>query len=133
MNIYLAGPMRGYPEFNYPAFHQYAAELRLNGHTVFSPAEKDIERHNGEDISKGTTGDLAEIEAKGFSLRDAIFDDLEYIIRHADAIALLPGYEASKGVAVELALSEFLNLKVIKLGEAPKSDQPMVDLERVLL
>lgn len=116
MNIYLAGPMRGYDQFNYPAFHKAAAMLRAQGHSVFSPAEKDIERHNGEDISIGTTGQLAEIEAKGFSLRDAIADDLEYIIRHADAIALLPGFEKSSGVAVELALSKFLSLEVIELA-----------------
>lgn len=115
MNIYLAGPMRGYDQFNYPAFHKAAAMLRAEGHSVFSPAEKDMERH-GEDISIGTTGQLAEIEAKGFSLRDAIADDLEYIIRHADAIALLPGFEKSSGVAVELALSKFLSLEVIELA-----------------
>lgn len=115
MNIYLAGPMRGYPEFNYPAFRAAAKRLREAGHSVFSPAEKDIERHGGEDISIGTMGQLAEIEAKGFSLRDAIADDLEYIIRHADAIALLPGFEASKGVTVELALARFLDLEVIHL------------------
>jgi Domain of unknown function (DUF4406) len=115
MNVYLAGPMRGYPEFNYPAFRAAAALLRADGHSVFSPAERDIERHNGEDISVGTLGDLAEIEAKGFNIRDAIFDDLSYIIRHADAIALLPGWETSKGVACELATAEFLDLKVIEL------------------
>lgn len=123
MNIYLAGPMRGIAEFNYPAFHRHTKELREAGHAVFSPAEKDVERHNGEDISIGTTGKLEEIEAKGFNLRDAIADDLEYIIRHADAIALLPGYEKSQGVMVELALANFLDLEVIKLS----------DLERVIL
>lgn len=122
MNIYLAGPMRGYSEFNYPAFHRHAAELRDAGHKVFSPAEKDIERL-GVDISIGTTGDLAEIEAKGFDLRDAIMDDLTYIAREADAIAMLPGWEKSSGVKVELALAEFLKLEVIKLS----------DLERVVL
>ncbi len=115
MNVYLAGPMRGYPEFNYPAFRAGAALLRAEGHNVFSPAEKDIERHTGEDISAGTTGDLAEIEAKGFSLRDAIMDDLTFIAREADAIALLPGWEKSSGVKVELALANFLGLKVIEL------------------
>lgn len=115
MNVYLAGPMRGYPEFNFPAFRAAAALLRADGHNVFSPAERDIERHNGEDISVGTMGILAEIEVKGFNIRDAIFDDLSYIIRHADAIALLPGWEASKGVACELATAEFLDLEVITL------------------
>ena len=117
MRVYLAGPMRGIKEFNYPSFHTAAYRLRQLGHSVFSPAEKDIERHNGEDISVGTTGDLKEIEAKGFSLRDAIMDDLTYIAREADAIALLPGWEKSSGVKVELALANFLGLKVWELSE----------------
>ena len=117
MKVYIAGPMRGYAEFNYPAFHAAAKYLRSHGHEVFSPAEQDIKRHNGEDISKGTSGNLAEIEAKGFNLRDAIMDDLEFIGRHADAIALLPGWNKSAGVKVELALANFLGLKVWELGE----------------
>lgn len=52
MKIYLAGPMRGIPEFNFPAFHAMACRLRAEGNVVFNPAEKDIERH-GVDISRG--------------------------------------------------------------------------------
>ena len=37
--IYLAGPMSGLPELNYPAFHAKAAELRAAGHHVENPAE----------------------------------------------------------------------------------------------
>ena len=51
--IYLAGPMSGIAEFNFPAFNEAAANLRAQGHTVFSPAERDIERHGGVDISVG--------------------------------------------------------------------------------
>lgn len=100
--VYLAGPMQGYPEFNFPRFNAIAAVLRAAGHYVFNPAERDIERHNGVDISKGATGSLDEIKAKhGFSLRQALADDLEFICLEANAIVLLPGWEKSNGAQAE--------------------------------
>lgn len=38
-DYYISGPMTGYPDFNYPAFHAKAKELRDKGHMVFNPAE----------------------------------------------------------------------------------------------
>lgn len=114
MKIYLAGPMRGIPEFNFPAFHAAAANLRVWGHFVFSPAEKDNERH-GTDISAGNaTGSEEEAAAKhGFNLREALDVDLAWICAEAEAIALLPGWENSKGAKAEKAAAEALGLKVI--------------------
>lgn len=94
--------MRGYDNFNFPAFDAAAANLRAKGYTVFSPADNDRE--------KGYVGKPVE-DIK----RDCIMDDLTYIAREADAIALLPGWEASKGVAAEVALAIFLDLKLITL------------------
>lgn len=116
MKIYLAGPMRGIPEFNFPAFYAAAAKLRSEGHTVFSPAERDNEKH-GTDISKGNlNGSEAQAAAQhGFNLREALAADLDYICHHADAIAVLPGWEKSKGVAAELATARALSLSEIFL------------------
>lgn len=114
MKIYLAGPMRGYPEFNFPAFHKVAAMLRAQGHLVFNPAERDNERH-GKDISKGNaTGDEA-VAAKehGFNLRVALCDDLTFICKEAECIALLPGWMGSKGAKAEKATAEALGLAVM--------------------
>ena len=110
MRLYLAGPMRGYPDFNFPAFHEGASRLRAAGYEVFSPAEKDLARVG--DIFTGMKGNDAELEAVGFSLADALLIDLTYIARHADAVALLDGWEASKGVAAEVALAKALNKPV---------------------
>ena len=116
MKIYLAGPMRGIPEFNFPAFYAAAAKLRADGHFVFSPAERDNERH-GTDISNGNaTGDEAKAaKDHGFNLREALAHDLAFICAEADAIALLPGWEASKGANAERMTALALGLKEILL------------------
>ena len=117
MKIYVAGPMRGVPEFNFPAFHAAAAALRALGHEVFSPAERDNERH-GVDISKGNlTGD-EDLAAKdyGFDLRVALGEDLAYICAHADTIAMLPGWQNSKGAQAEYATAIALGLAVLFLA-----------------
>lgn len=114
--VYIGGPMRGIPEFNFPAFHAAAVKLRAEGWYVFNPAEKDNERH-GTDISKGNvTGDES-IAAKehGFNLREALALDLEFICKEADAIALLPGWEKSKGATAEKATADALGLEIIRL------------------
>lgn len=102
MKLYLAGPMRGYPEFNFPAFHAGAAHLRALGHEVFSPAEKDIERH-GTDISAGNATGSEALASKdhGFDLRVALADDLAWICAHAEGIALLRGWRGSTGAQAE--------------------------------
>jgi hypothetical protein len=116
MKIYLAGPMTGLPFFNFPAFHAEAARLRAAGHDVFNPAERDIERH-GADISAGNESGSPElaVQQHGFSLRDALADDTAFICREADAIAMLPGWENSKGARAEHALAFALGHSIIYL------------------
>ena len=118
MKIYVAGPMRGIPEFNYPAFHAATAELRAAGHEVFNPAERDIAVH-GIDISQGNETGCNEQAARehGFDLRTALHDDLVFITKHADAIALLPGWENSKGTQAELATAHAIGLIVFEIAD----------------
>lgn len=113
--VYIAGPMRGVPGFNFPAF--FAAEhlLSIAGFTkIFNPARRDNERYGG-DISAGNdTGDekMAK-ERHGFSLREALKDDTTFICLHATAIYLLPGWETSAGARAEWALANALGLDFI--------------------
>jgi Domain of unknown function (DUF4406) len=107
--------MRGILAYNHPAFDAAAAKLRDEGHTVFSPAEKDRDLWPSKDWY-GMTGDL---EMDGFpdnsAMREVIEKDLVWITRYAEAIALLPGWKSSKGVAVEVALAAFLGLYIREL------------------
>jgi hypothetical protein len=127
--IYLAGPMRGIPEFNFPRFNAVSTALRANGHEVFNPAERDTERHGGVNIASGNMdGDIEKAKAThGFSLRDALNDDLHYICKRATCLALLPGWEKSDGAQSEwrtaIALKSegveivYLTEEVVKLME----------------
>lgn len=109
MKVYLAGPMRGIKAYNHPAFDRAAARLREEGHIVFSPAEHDREFMPEFDWLN-LTGDphLDGIPSKG--LREAILTDLMWICEQADAMALLPGWQNSRGVSIEKPLADFIGL-----------------------
>jgi hypothetical protein len=112
--IYLAGPMTGIPHFNYPAFNAAAASLRAAGHTVFNPAEHDMEMF-GKDISNASgCAETAAVE-HGFDRRAALKADLAWICDNADTIALLPGWKRSTGALAERALANALGLNVMEL------------------
>lgn len=116
MRIYLAGPMRGYKNFNFPAFDYAAGKLRAKGNDVFSPAERDRDVHGGG-LEKNETGSEDEAASNhGFSLREALKADCDWICDYADTVALLPGWEKSSGANAELALAKALNLNVMVLG-----------------
>lgn len=116
MKLYLAGPMRGIPQFNFPAFMMAAAKLRADGHEVFNPVEKDAEKFGGEMFTTNGSGDNDQAAADfGFNLRSALAMDLAWICGEADGIALLPGWDRSKGAAAEKATADALGLQVIFL------------------
>ncbi len=102
MKIYIAGPMRGIENWNFPMF-DYAEEIwRDAGHQPFSPAQIDRVLKYSPTTDSGCNDD---------HLRHVIQMDIACVMA-ADAIALLPGWEASRGVAVELALAQFLGLPI---------------------
>jgi len=104
MKVYLAGPMTGIPEFNFPAFDAAEESLAALGHTVLNPAQMD--RDVGFDPS-------STVVSNEF-LRDALRRDLSAICG-ADAIAMLPGWEHSGGAMVEWMLARHLKLGIIYL------------------
>ena len=102
MVVYIAGPMRGYPEFNFPAFDAAAKAWRKAGWTVINPAE--LDRVEG-------IHEFTDPLPPGFA-RQAMTRDCTAICR-SDAVALLPGWEESAGVKVELTLARYLGLSIL--------------------
>jgi hypothetical protein len=113
MRFYIAGPMTGIPEFNFPLFNQVASFLHSRGHTCFNPAERDTDRHPDIDFS---CGNVAEVAAQGFSLDDALADDTHFICKGCDAIYMLPGWEGSNGARAEHTLAFALKRKFFYHG-----------------
>lgn len=112
--LYLAGPMRGRRDFNFPAFLDMAAALRRAGHEVFCPAEHDIERY-GMDAFRSETGDLADIpEAVDFDLRRSLGADLEFICTRATGVAVLRDWDRSSGAKAEVATAIALGIPVFR-------------------
>ena len=111
IRVYLAGPMTGLPEFNAPEFMKAAQRLESEGFEVFNPAAHDMDAgFNPFGCSGHEAKDkLAEM---GFDLRHALAVDLDWIARNAEIVAVLKGWETSKGVAAEIALADALGIPV---------------------
>lgn len=99
--IYIAGPMSGIPDFNFPAFYNAAAILEAKGWTVFNPANKE-----GETLSEASkvNGDPMQAKVDGFNFRSVYLWDIEKVIE-SDAIYMLPGWERSPGACGEHAVA----------------------------
>ena len=98
--IYIAGPMRGLPAFNYPAFHFYAQHARKAGFAVENPAEIGALYGTPEQINDDPALLAAVVEAELHALDTC------------NAICLLPGWEKSEGARRELARALQLGLAI---------------------
>lgn len=78
--LYVAGPMTGLPDLNFPAFNAITAKLRAEGHEVVNPAEI-----NPDPDAEWTECMLADLIA----------------LTTCDGIVLLPGWENSPGAQIE--------------------------------
>lgn len=85
MKLYIAGPMTGIKDYNYPAFHYTEKLLKSIGYEVLNPARQGFGKEYHE------------------YLELAIADVFE-----CDGIALLPNWEDSPGALAEVALADAL-------------------------
>ena len=85
--IYIAGPMTGLPQYNYPAFHAEAARLRALGYHVENPAENPPQEHRANPWQHYMRMAIAQMVG-------------------CDAVALLPNWARSRGALLEYGLAE---------------------------
>ena len=116
--VYLAGPMSGKPFFNFPAFFAYEEWLRDQGYDVWSPARNDIVKYGPfyRECPNGSAEELARCNPRP-AYRDVLRDDLNFLLDTDCIVALMPGWENSKGARVEFHLAHCLNLEIMFLEE----------------
>ena len=109
--IYIAGPMTGYPDFNFDAFFEVAEAFEEGGWLVYNPAQRDLDMW-------GTMEGIKEAfeEDREAAIRECLLWDLSSICQFCDAIAMLPGWEKSFGAKAEHATAVALGLQIIYLS-----------------
>lgn len=105
VRCYVAGPMTGLPRFNFDAFEDACDRLRAEGYHVTSPHEMDLA--NGFDPDS---------DGSALDLRAALEADIAAVIA-ADLVVLLPGWEASPGVMVELLVAGAHGVPCVPLAD----------------
>lgn len=124
MRVYLAGPMSGIPEHNYPAFFEGEEILEAMGYDVVNPARLDAL----------TTEEILQTQGK---TPDEIRDLLPLYLRrdfkelvHCDGLVLLDGWAYSAGANAELGVARWMDLPVWRLSQRrgwamkPSPDMP---------
>lgn len=105
--LYLAGPMTGLPENNYPEFNRIADYLRRQGFHVENPAENDLpENSSWADYMRVAIGQLIK----------------------CDVVVQLEGWEKSEGARFETDIA--LRLKILTIPYA--SDEFVNWLQRTV-
>jgi len=120
MHIYLAGPMRGLPLHNVPAFDEAALQLRKRGHKVSNPVDHDREigfDFNDKDVQPET-------------LHNMFRWDLARVME-CDAVVFLPGWSKSRGACAERVMAHYLGKPCFDyaagaLRPAPEYEEPVI-------
>ena len=98
---YVSGPMTGLPEFNVPAFRAATTALRAAGYDVVCPTELCPE--------------------PGLSWQEYLRRDLAGMLA-CSGVAVLPGWEASRGAALEVHVARALGMPVVDAAELAASE-----------
>ncbi|HHW2788208.1 TPA: DUF4406 domain-containing protein [Pseudomonas aeruginosa] len=99
--VYLSGPMTGIPDFNYPAFNAEEKRIRALGYFVENPAVNMVYR--------------------GAPWQTFMRDGIKRLM-DCDILALLPGWERSRGANIERNLAITLGMHVVDADALPAPD-----------
>lgn len=97
--VYVSGPMTGYPEHNYPAFHRASKLLRELGYEVVNPAENFEGR--------------LDLEPEVYLRKD-----FTQMATQCNALYLLEGWQNSTGARAEYAVARALGFNILNADVA---------------
>ena len=118
--IYIAGPMRGIKDFNFPAFDRQEKVLLEQGWNVINPAEMD--RQDGTPCSSPMEYDPAiNYEDREF-MREVLGRDLIAICNDCTALYMMSGWETSRGAKAEWHTAKALGLEIYYEAPLPKKE-----------
>lgn len=93
--LYVSGPMTGLPEYNVHAFRRASFELRQAGYLVLDPSAKGL--------------------IYGWTWKDYMHAALREMLL-CDGVALLTGWQDSRGARIEVDLADKLEMEVKMVG-----------------
>ncbi|TPQ28972.1 DUF4406 domain-containing protein [Methylomonas sp. EFPC3] len=99
--IYLAGPMSGIADFNYPLFNATAEKLRAKGYHVENPAENPV--------------------PEGNSWREYMRLSIRQMLT-CDMAVFLPNWEQSRGAQLEHEVATQLSMPIRMVGDLLAED-----------
>jgi hypothetical protein len=97
VKLYIAGPMSGYTDFNYPEFMWAADRLERLGYKTLNPCDNQAEL-------------TARMEAPTWN--DYMRASIAQVIQ-ADAVAVLEGWSLSRGARLEVEIAHALHMPVL--------------------
>jgi hypothetical protein len=93
--VYIAGPMTGLPELNFPAFHAAEKNLRADGFEPVNPVHNGLPRE--APWSDHMRADIA-------------------MLLTCEAVMMLPGWQKSRGASLERHIAKRLGMGIIYAG-----------------
>jgi len=108
--VYIAGPMTGIKQWNFPAFFDAEEQLVALGYSVINPA------HNDGTNLKAALKSAGPVTNPNNTWESYIRRDLPHVLR-SDILCLLPGWQQSKGACLEVHVARSIGIPLMILKD----------------
>ena len=115
MNLYIAGPMSGMPDLNYPLFFETEKRLTELGHNPINPARIDM----AEEADAALANAILSISSDAENNRTWEYymqRDIPLMLK-GDGVCLLPNWRRSRGARLEVMIAQTLKMPLYILKD----------------